>query len=159
MILIFWFGKLVPLVEMEKTDKVMQFTFCAIDPCASVSLLNPSASSKSLFTTPVCDNHSLLKIPSLVCIIYQSVSSAHSTLSTCFLLWLSFLCIFSTSLVIGQSPWEHSSCPALLSVPTSRVMSDLVSLHLFYIYLWVVLVESFKNSSDVWYSFRHLLRS
>ena len=64
----FRFGQRVTSVEMEETD--MQFTFhpriiTILSLCWICQLL------QTLFTTPVCDDHSVLKIPSLVCVIFS----------------------------------------------------------------------------------------
>ena len=62
--------------------------------------------SKSLFTTPVCDDHSVLKIPSLVCVIF-SFSTWHR------LSLVAYLSLCISIYLAAAAAKTLQSCPTL----------------------------------------------
>ena len=131
----FWFGPLVPSVKMQETDNAVHLGYH--DHLTFVLLLNLSTSSKSLFPTPACDDHCVLKIPSLVCVT-ASLSPWH------LLPLVAYLWVF-------PPPWWWGSmrCAHL------RVISGSASSQPLCTYLWevVILIQNFKSSSVRRFSF------
>lgn len=113
-----------------------------------VPLLNLSASSKSLFSTPVCDDHSVLKIPSLVCVIF-SFSTWHR------LSLVAYLSLFLSTLWYGKV-LESTVCVLYLTVcPPLRRFLTCLCYRLFTYLDMMVLCENFKSSSDMRFSFSY----